>query len=716
MYTLKDPKYKEARRRAAELAATMTLEEKIIQLTQFMVTENTYNPEHVEEDGEMLAGRCGSLLGAMGADLLNKYQKVALECTPKNIPIISGCDVVHGCCTTMPIPLAQSCTFEPEIARECAAVAGKEAKMQGVRWTFAPMVDIARDARWGRVAEGFGEDTYLCAKMAEAAVRGYQEDGGILACLKHYIAYSACEGGRDYNGCEMSDQTLYNTFLPPFKAGIDAGAATVMSAFNDINGVPCSASRKLLWNVLREELEFDGFVVSDYDSVTELVNHGYAEDECDAVLKGYDAGVDVLMLGGAYNRHLPKLVDEGKITEEQINASCEKVVAAKYMLGIMDDPFTDVTDPGAAFITEEYRNVARNAAKRSFVLLENDGTLPLIPEKYSGKKIGLAGPLANDKDTVLGCWASLKNPDKTVSIKEALERVYKDSEIVYSEMVSFDNADKPDLDAEIFKDCSVIVACFGEPEWENGEATSKVSLELHENQKKCIDALVSTGKPVVLLITAGRPLILTDIRDKVSALLYIWSPGTECGNAVGEVLCGSFNPSGRTTVSFPRSTGQCPVYYSAKTTGRPAVGKTIFESKYRDCAIGALYPFGYGKSYTAFEYTDGAISSCEMREDGKITVSCKVKNTGDYAGEEVVQLYIKDKVGSITRPAKELKDFRKVFLDAGETKTVSFDITRSALAFWNADMEYTVEPGEFFAWIAKDSADEATGFRFRVIK
>ena len=425
MFTSKNPKYREARAKAKELVSTMTLEEKVIQLSQFLVTENTYNPEHVEEDGEMLAGRCGSILGTMGAELVNKFQKISVECTPKNIPLLTGCDVIHGCCTTMPIPLAQSCTFEPDVVRECCAVAGKEAKAQGVNWTYAPMVDIARDARWGRVAEGYGEDTYLCTKMAESAVRGFQDDGGILACMKHYIAYSACEGGRDYYGCEMSDQTLYNTFLPPFRAGVDAGVATFMSSFNDINGVPCSGSRRLLWDVLRGELGFEGFVVSDYDSVIELIKHGYAEDERDAVLKGYGAGVDILMPGNLYNRYIPKLVEEGLLTEEQVSESCEKVIAAKYMLGLMDDPYTRASDPVKTFLTEEYREVARNAAKRSFVLLENDGILPLVPDEWAGKKIGLTGPVADDGDTVLGCWASLKNTEKTVKIKDAMERVYR---------------------------------------------------------------------------------------------------------------------------------------------------------------------------------------------------------------------------------------------------------------------------------------------------
>lgn len=719
MYTLDDPKYKEARRRAAELVKTLTLEEKVIQLSMFMVDENTYNPDHVEEDGEMLAGRCGTLLAACGPERVNKYQRVSLECTPKNIPIISGCDVIHGCCTTMPIPLAQSCTFEPKVARECAAVAGREAKRMGIHWTFAPMVDVARDARWGRVAEGFGEDTFLCSKMADAAVRGYQEDGGILACMKHFVAYSACEGGRDYNGCELSDQALFNTYLPPFKAGIDAGVATVMSSFNDINGVPCSGSRRLLTDVLRGKLGFDGIVVSDYDSVLELQNHGFAAGEKDAVQKGYGAGVDVLMLGNLYNRHLPKLVEEGKIDEAQIDASCERVLALKYMLGVMDDPFVP-EDTSGAFMTEECRKVARNAARRSFVLLENDGTLPLVPSEWRGKKIGLTGPLANDGDFVLGCWASLKNPDKTVKLKDAVERVYRDSEIVFTDGVCFKKQhSNPDESIEKLRDCDVIIAAMGEAESESGEAASKSSLDLAKDQTDYLERLFALGIPVVLLVFAGRPLIMTDLKDRAAAILYVWAPGTECGNAVCDVISGEYSPAGRTTVSFPHRTGQCPVYYNARSTGRPTVeGRENwrFESKYIDCPVGALYPFGYGKSYTEFEYKDGEISACEMKKDGSITVSCSVKNVGKYAGEEVVQLYVRDLVGSITRPVAELKGFKKIHLEPGEERRVSFEINYSDLSFWNADMEFVTEKGDFTCRIAPDSKDKGVGFKFSVVE
>ena len=710
MYTLNNPEYKKAREKAREIVKKMTLEEKVIQLTQYIGGDNSYNPESADA-GETNAGRCGSFLAACGINEVNDIQKIAVEYTPFNIPIITGNDVIHGYRTTMPIPLAMSCTFDVDLVRAACRVAATEARCDNVHWTFSPMVDIARDSRWGRVAEGYGEDTFLCTKMAAAAVKGYQNDGGVMACMKHYVGYSACEGGRDYNGCDMSDQTLFNVYLPPFKAGIDAGVATFMSSFNEINGIPCSGSKKMLTDILRGKLGFDGFVVSDYDSVLELINHGYAEDKKDAVLKGYGAGVDVIMSGNMYNNYLPELVREGKISEEQIDASVERIIAAKYVVGVMDEPFLDTEKP-RPFVTPEHRKVAYETAVNSFVLLENDGILPIIPEKYAKKKIGLTGPVANDKNSVLGCWSSLKNTNFTVSIKEAFEKAFCDSEIVYEAGYSFDEDTSFEKGVQAMKDCDVIVACMAEYCSESGEATSKVSLELSEEQLDYLDMLFATGKPVIVLVSAGRPLIMTEIRKKAAAILYIWAPGTECGNAVCDVMTGKRNPCGRTTISFPYNVGQMPLYYNHKSTGRPAADKSSFESKYIDCPIGPLYPFGYGLSYTKFEYTDAALSADKLTEGETLTVSCKVKNTGHFAGSDAVQLYVRDLFGSITRPVKELKGFEKIFLEPGEEREVSFEITPEMLAFWNADMEYVTEPGAFKVWIAHDSGDNALEFDF----
>lgn len=709
MYTLKNPEYRKAREKARALVEKMTLEEKVIQLTQYIGGDNSYNPERCEE-GSTNAGRCGSFLAACGLEEVNALQKIALEYTPHSIPVISGCDVIHGFKTTMPIPLAMSCTFEPEITRACCKAAAIEARQNNIHWTFSPMVDIARDSRWGRVAEGYGEDTFLCTKMAEAAVLGYQNDGGIMACMKHFVGYSACEGGRDYNGCEMSDQTLYNVYLPPFKAGIDAGVATFMSSFNEINGVPCSASRKILTDVLRGSLGFDGFVVSDYDSVLETIAHGYSEDKKDATLKGYGAGVDMIMFGNMYNDYLPELVKEGKISEEQIDASVERILAAKYVVGVMDKPFLEYGD--IACDEAEHRRVAYEGAVKSLVLLENNGILPLTPEKYKGKKIGLTGPIANDRESVLGCWASCKNISKTVTIKQAFENNFPESEIVCESGISYVEETSVEAGIAAMKDCDVIVACMSEHFADSGEATSMSSLELKRDQLDYLDALFATGKPVIVLVSAGRPLIMTEIRRKAAALLYIWAPGTEAGNAVCDVLSGKFNPSGRTTISFPYNVGQMPLYYNSKNTGRPAAGKSIFESKYKDCPIGALYPFGYGLSYTKFDYTDAEIDKDSFTKGEAITVSCKVTNVGSMAGDDVVQLYVRDLFGSITRPVKELKGFEKIHLEPGESRKVSFVITPELLAFYNADMEYTTECGKFKAWIAHDSSDNAVEFEF----
>ncbi len=713
MYTLNNPKYKEARKKARELVSKMTLAEKTIQLTQYISGDNSYNPES-GDDGECNAGRCGSFLAACGIYEVNELQKIALEYTPFNIPIITGCDVIHGYRTTMPIPLALSCTFDPDLVRECCKTAAVEARCDNVHWVFSPMVDIARDSRWGRVAEGFGEDPYLCSLFSASAVKGYQNDGGVMACLKHFVAYSACEGGRDYNGCEMSIQTLFNVFLPPFKAGIDAGAATVMSSFNDINGVPCSGNKTLLTDILRNKLGFDGFVVSDYDSVLELINHGYAKDKKDAVLKGYGAGVDVLMSGNMYNNYLPELVAEGKISEEQIDRSVERIIAAKYTVGVMDEPILDATKP-RPFLTDEHRKTARTAAVESFILLENNGILPLTHKKIKGKKIGLTGPIADDRDSVLGCWASIKNPSCTVSIREALEKTYSECEIVYEKGCDFTEALNGADAVSTLAECDIIIACMGEHARESGEATSKTSLEMNSLQLEYLDRLFSTGKPVVVIVSAGRPLIMSDIRKSASAVLYIWAPGTETGNAVCDILSGKVSPSGKTTVSFPRNSGQLPFYYNHKSTGRPAKDRMFFESKYIDCPIGALYPFGYGLSYAEFMYSKPIISNRTLEKGGKITVSCTVKNVGEYAGYETVQLYIRDIVGSLCRPVKELKGFKKIFLKPCEEMSVSFEITPDMLAFWNADMEFKAEEGEFKAWIATSSADEKIEFDFELI-
>ena len=714
MFTRNNPDYVKALERAKELLSKMTLEEKVIQLTQYVGHDHSYNPEQKDKTGANNAGRCGSLLAACGVESVNSLQKIALEYTPHNIPIITGCDVIHGYWTTYPIPLGMSCTFEPDLVRKCYGATGKEAKSDGVHWVYAPMVDVVRDSRWGRVAESFGEDTFLASKMSEAAVKGFQNDGGVMACMKHFVAYGACEGGRDYNGCDMSDQTLFNTYIPPFQAGVDAGVGTFMNAFNDINGVPCAGNKRVMTDILRGKMGFDGFVVSDYDAVIELINHGYAENEKDAALKGFDAGIDVLMLGNLYNNHLPELVGEGKISMEQIDYSVLRILTAKYLIGVMDEPFVDDKTP-QPFMTDESLALAREVAKKSLVLLENDGTLPLTREAYKGKKIGLTGPIATEVDNLLGCWASCKQPERTLTLKAAFEEAYPESEVITETGISFlDEDTSVEKALEKMADCDVIVAAMAERYWDTGEATSKVSLELAADQRDYIEKLSALGKPVVLLISAGRPLLLGEIKDKVNALLYIWAPGSEGAHAVCDVVTGDYSPCAKTTMSFPYASGQMPLYYNHRSTGRPAFDKMKFECKYIDCPIGALYPFGYGLSYSEFEYTDAVISKNVFTADETIGLCFNVTNKGKYIADEVVQIYTRDLFGSITRPVKELKAFEKITLAPDETKNVKIALPVSELAFWNAEMNYVVEPGKFKLWIAHHSDDNAIEFDFEV--
>lgn len=714
MFTINNPKYAKARERAAELLSEMTLEEKVAQLTQYIIGAMNYNPESHDASGQSDVGKCGSFLALAGADKVNKVQKIAIENTPHGIPIITGCDVIHGYRTTMPIPLSMGCTFEPEAVRECFAVAGKEAKSDGVHWAYAPMVDVARDVRWGRVAEGFGEDPYLASLMAEAAVRGYQDDAGVMACMKHFAAYSACEGGRDYNGCEVSDPELFNTYLPPFQAGIDAGCATLMSSFNTINGVPASANYHILTEILRNKMGFDGFVVSDYDSVHETVRHGYAEDLEDAAVKGYDAGVDVVMSGNLYNDYLPKAVKEGKIKESQIDDSVLRILAAKYLIGVMDEPFLDESAKDS-FITDESRKVALRAAEKGTILLENDGTLPLNPENAKGLKIGLCGPFARDRSSLLGAWAGACSPKQTITIEEGFKETYADAEIICEEGISFTGKENTELSLEKMSSCDIIFAAVGEHSSESGEATSKTNLSLPEKQLIFIDRLFELGKPVVLIISAGRPLILTDMSKKANAVLYIWAPGIEAGHAVSNVVSGKFNPSGKCAISFPHNVGQMPLFYNCKSTGRPNVGNNSFESKYIDAPWKALYPFGYGMSYTSFKYTDISLDKKELTENDTLNVSLTVTNTGDYDGTDVVQLYIRDVAASLVRPVKELKAFKKIFLKAGESKEVTFEVTKNELSFYNAKLEKVVEKGLFMLWVAHHCEDDLNKFEFKIV-
>ena len=716
--------YNEARKRAEELLKKMTLAEKTGQLSQFGTS--IYSDDEQIFSDHFAEGKVGSYLTIKGASHTNSIQRDLLKATRLPIPAIFADDVIHGYRTTFPTPLAQSCSWNPEVTRKTCEISAKEAYRAGIKWTFSPMVDIARDPRWGRIMEGYGEDTYLCSRFSEAAVKGYQGDGEkigkdhIYACMKHYIAYGACIGGRDYNTSDLSLQTLHDVYLPPFKAGIDAGAATVMASFQDVNGVPSTGNKYLLTDVLRGQLGFNGFVVSDAGGVVELIPHGFAEDLKDAVRLAFDAGCDMIMAGDPYNDFLPKLIDEGKITTEQLDRAVLSVLTLKYLCGLMDDPLVD-EDGEDCFFCDEHMTAARTAAEECAVLLENNGILPLTPENYKGKRVALVGSLAgyDGKVHLLGGWSCLSDHNHTVSIEEGLKKALIGCEIVYSRGCGITVSDDDNITiAEAVKtsaECDVIIAVVGEEAGMSGEANSRSDLTLSGNQHELIESLIATGKPVVLLVASGRPLVLTPYKDKAEAMMLIWQMGSAVGDAVANILTGTVSPSGHLTTSMPVCTGQVPIYYNHTSTGRPALGRWPFESKYRDCQIEPLYPFGYGMSYTAFSFEDITVSDNKMAKDGKLTVTLTVRNTGNFDGASVVQLYVRDLVGSCVRPVKELKGFEKVFLKSGEGKTVTLTLSASDMAFHNFNMEKVIEAGKCKLWVGQSSNDETFEFDFEII-
>lgn len=739
-YRYASPELKEKRRAALDAAmkkadaliAGMTLEEKVTQLTQYSPyywSEEDYNPPAKGDDGagEVIMWRVGSFLNAQSVEGTNALQDRVLRDNHQHIPALFANDILHGYNTTMPTPIAQSCSWDPEIARRCCEVAAREAYNAGTTWTFAPMVDIARDPRWGRIVEGYGEDPYLASDFSAASVVGFQgeclgeEEGHILACLKHFVAYGACIGGRDYNAADISLQTLHDVYLAPFKAGVEAGAATLMSAFESINGVPASGNKYTLWEVLREKWGFDGFVVSDYDSIIEMINHGFCEDEKDAAAKGFDAGVDVVMLGNLYNTYLPQLVREGVIPEERIDRSAATIIAYKYLYGLMDAPKRVPEDPSVPFCAQHLA-VARESAAHSVVLLENDGTLPLTREKAKGKRIAVIGPAADDVRLYLGAWCGPANTDHTVTVLAALREEYGDiAEIGYAQGCVFRKIDDDDPEDDgsgiaeavaLAERSDIVIACVGEHNIDTGECQSKADLNLTGRQEELMRALAAVGKPIITLLANGRPLAIKCLKDTSNALVDIWYGGTEAGHGAVDVICGRHNPSGRLTTSFPYVPGQIPVFYNRLSTGRPTPNLPCV--RYWDAPYEPLYPFGYGKSYTEFEYADLTLSASEMSVDGEIEVRVKVTNKGEYAGYDVVQMYVRDLVASRCRPIKELKGYEKVWVEPGETKEVAIPLVAEELAFADEKCDMIVEPGRFKLWIAHDSADESLETEFWV--
>lgn len=700
-------KFEKARKTAKEWLAKMTLTEKIGQLSQFGTSiysddENTYSDHFAE-------GKVGSYLTIKGAEKTNQVQKELLSKTRLPIPAVFADDVIHGYRTTMPTPLAQSCTWDPAIVEDCGSVQAKEAYRDGIRWTFTPMIDIARDPRWGRIMEGFGEDPFLCSRLTEAAVSGIQgkeigEKDKLLSCLKHFVAYGACIGGRDYNSVDICEQTLRDVYLPSFKAGVDAGAATLMSAFNDINGVPATANRHTLHDILRKEWGFNGFVVSDAGAINELLNHGFASDPKHAAELAFTAGVDMNMAGDLYNDMLPVLLEEGKVTMEQIDDAVVRILTLKIMLGLMDEPYTEEEDNSReCYFSPEHRAVSREAGKHAIVLLENDGVLPL----KKNQKIALVGPLMDNKEHVLGGWACLDDPSKTVSILEGMIEAFGEEQIIAAKGCDIEGDNREGFAEAVAaaEKADVIVAVMGEHRSMSGEAMNRSDIRLPGIQEEFIHTLAQTGKPIVLLASSGRPLVLTNVREKANAMLMMWQLGTETGHAVADVLTGAHNPSGHLTATMPWSVGQIPINYSHFNTGRPALNVCWFESKYMDAPIDPLYPFGYGKSYTEFAYSNAKLDKESISMNETLTVTVDVTNTGDVAGHDVVQLYVRDMVGSRVRPIRELKGFEKVWLEAKETKTLTFTISPADLAFTNNEMQTVTEPGDFQIFVAHHALD-----------
>lgn len=705
--------------RVESLLSQMTMEEKLGQMNQL-------SPWDFEElAARVRKGEVGSILNVVNPEEINKIQKIAVEESRLGIPILVSRDVIHGYKTIFPIPLGQAATFNPQIAEDGARVAAIEASADGIRWTFAPMIDISRDPRWGRIAESCGEDPYLSSVMGAAMIKGYQGDSlndptAIAACAKHFVAYGAAEGGKDYNSTFIPERVLRNVYLPPFKAAVEAGCATFMTSFNDNDGVPSTANKFVLKDVLRDEWKYDGMVVTDWASAAEMINHGFRVDGKDAAEKSVNAGVDMEMVSETFIKNLKQSVEEKKVSMETIDNAVRNILRLKFRLGLFENPY--VVTPQIVKYADAHLQVAKTAAEQSVILLKNDAqTLPFTDKV---KTVAVVGPMADAPYEQMGTWVFDGEKEHTQTPLKAIREMYGDKVNVIFEQGLAYSRDKNV--AGIAKAVNAarradVVVCFvGEESILSGEAHSLANLDLQGAQSQLIKSLAATGKPVVTVVMAGRQLTISDEVEASDAVLYSFHPGTMGGPAIADILFGKVNPSGKTPVTFPRMTGQAPIYYAHNNTGRPAnptemlideipveAGQTSVgcRSFYLDAGNSPLFPFGYGLSYTNFEYSDLKLASDKLTVDGEINVSVNLKNAGKYDGTEVVQLYVQDKVGSVTRPVKELKAFQRVELKVGESKTVTFTLPVSDLAFWRYDMTYGVEPGDFKLWVGTNSAE-----------
>ncbi len=723
--------YKRIEKRVDSVLKLMTLEEKIGQMTQFSANWSITGPVMSDDFQPYLEkGLIGSIFNATSVKGVRKMQEIAVEKTRLGIPILFGQDVIHGYKTIFPIPLGEACSWDLEMMRRTAEIAAIEAASDGINWTFAPMLDIGRDARWGRVMEGAGEDPYLASRIAEARVVGFQ--GGndwkslkststLLACGKHLAAYGAAESGRDYNPAELSEHTLRNVYLPSYEAAAKAGVGTFMASFNEINGIPATADKWLLTDILRNEWGFKGFVVSDYTGINELVPHGVAKDEKHAAQLAANAGVDMDMTGATFIKYLEESVKEGKVSEQVIDNAVRTILEIKFLLGLFDDPYRYLDEDRAQqnTMTPEFMKTARKAVASSVVLLKNENNiLPITKE--SGKTIALIGPLMNDSVNLNGEWAGLGDRNKSIPILKGLTDKYIGTSVklIYAEgsTITETSAAKISEAVAAARKSDIVIAAMGEDFNWSGEAAVRTDIRLPNAQLELLKALKATGKPIVLITLSGRPLDLSWEDENLDAILHAWFPGTQGGHGIADVVTGDYNPSGRLVMSFPRNVGQIPIYYNQKSTGRPVDlnnEKIDYKSSYLDTSITPLYPFGYGLSYTTFAISNVTTDKKTMQTvKDKITVTASVKNTGAKDGEIVVQLYVRDLVGTVTRPIKELKGFQKVSLKAGESKQLSFELTSEDLAFYNIDMKKQTEPGDFKLWIAQHSSDNSNEVSF----
>lgn len=703
------------------ILSLMTVDEKIGQLNLLAGNNEPTGPGKIKQyENEIKEGHVGAIFNVFGFDEIKKLQELAINKTRLRIPLIFGYDVIHGFKTIFPIPLAEASSWDLDLIEKTAQLSAKEASAAGLNWTFSPMVDIAHDPRWGRVAEGSGEDAYLGTLIAKAKVKGFQgndlnSNSTMAACVKHFAAYGAPYGGRDYNTVDMSDRMLRETYLPPYKAAVDAGVATVMSSFNEIDGVPNSGNKYLLTQILRNEWGFEGFVVSDWTSINEMVNHGFALNEKHAAELALNAGLDMDMQGAVFSNHLKKLLEEGKISEKQLNESVKRILRIKYRLGLFANPYLRLNVDREREITfsEELMGHAIVSARKSIVLLKNDAYKgqKLLPINKSVKRIALIGPLANNQVDLLGCWNAQGDASKVSTILDGLKNKFPNAVIEFCKGANFIGDDKSGFEEAkraVLK-ADIAICVVGESIEQSGEAASRSDIGLPGVQQELIEELVKTDKPIIAYVMAGRPLTIEWLSNNVSAILFSGQLGTRTGDAIADVISGEYNPSGKLVMTFPRNTGQIPIFYSHKNTGRPFNSNDSYTSRYLDVTNEPLYPFGFGLSYTTFLYSDLSLSKSAISQKDTLNIQFSIKNTGKVEGEETVQLYVRDLVGSVTRPVKELKGFKKVLLKPGEHKVLSFSITTSDLMFYDLNMNLTTEPGQFKVFVGGNSADLIEG-------